>query len=114
MTSFIKKHAMLSISFAAAGLLTLFFLVRFLVSTVVWSDPGLQDQEIAGWMTPRYIARSWQVEPEVVASGLGIVMDGIGRRATLDEIAVAQGRSIAELIADLEAALTTAKGTGND
>lgn len=114
MTSFIKKHAILSMSFAAAGLLTLFFLGRFLVSTVVWSDPDIQDQEIAGWMTPRYVARSWQVEPEVVASGLGIVMDGTGRRATLDEIAVAQGRNIAELIADLDAALAIAKGARDD
>lgn len=104
----------LSLAFAIAGLVTLFFLVRFAASTMVWTDPALQNQDIAGWMTPRYVSRSWQVAPEVVASGSGVEMDGSGRRLTLAEIAAAQGRSVDDLIAELEATIDAALDASND
>lgn len=114
MTPFIRQHMILSLAFLIAGLVTLFFLVRFATSTMVWTDPALQNQKIAGWMTPRYVTRSWQVAPEVVSSGLGVEMDGSGRRLTLTEIAAAQGRSVDDLIAELEAAIAAAQDVSND
>lgn len=114
MTPFIRQHMMLSMAFLVAGLVTLLFLVRFATSTMMWTDPALQNQDIAGWMTPRYVARSWQVAPEVVSSGSGIEMDGSGRRLTLAEIAAAQGRGVDDLIAELEAAIAAAQDASND
>ncbi len=109
MIQFLRRHAVLSLAFAGALLLTLFFLVRFIVSTVAWSDPDVVEQPIAGWMTPRYVARSWHVAPEVVATALGLPMDGSGRRVTLEEIAVARGENLDALIVGLEAAIAAAR-----
>lgn len=114
MIEFLRHNAILSLAFLVALLITLMFLVRFTVSTVMWSDPENLEQPIAGWMTPRYVAKSWQVEPNVVAGALGIEMDGSGRRITLDEIAVAQGQDLDDLILNLEAAIAAALETSND
>ena len=109
MIKFLKQHALLSLAFAAALLFTLMFLVRFTVSTLAWSDPDQLEQPIAGWMTPRYVSRSWQVPPEVVSSALGLEMDGTGRRLTLEEISIAQGRDLDALVVELEAAILAAR-----
>lgn len=114
MIQFLKQHVFLSLAFAAALLLTLVFLVRFTVSTVVWSDPDRLDQPIAGWMTPRYVSRSWQMPPEVVAGALGLEKDGSGRRLTLEEISIEQDRDLEELVQDLEAAISDARDRGDE
>ena len=65
--------------------------------TVYWSDPAHRNQNIAGWMTPRYVGHSWQVPPEVIATALGLTQDGSGRRITLADIAESQGSDMAAL-----------------
>jgi len=109
MFQFIRSHALLSAAFALALAATLFFLGRFVVSTAVWSNPELREQPVAGWMTPRYVTKSWRVSPEVVAAALSLEMDGTGRRITLEEIAASQGRSLEDLIQTLETALRDAR-----
>ncbi|WP_227419528.1 hypothetical protein [Roseitranquillus sediminis] len=111
---FFKSHPILSMVFAIALVVTALFLVRFAVSTIVWSDPDPHQQPIAGWMTPRYVARSRQVQPEIVADALGLGRDGTGRRLTLDEIAVSQDRSLEELRLALEAAVRDARSETGD
>lgn len=114
MFQFIRSHALLSATFAFALAITLFLLGRFIVSTAVWSDPELREQPVAGWMTPQYVTKSWRVPREVVAAALSLEMDGTGRRITLQEIAVIQGRSLEELIQTLESALRDARGVADD
>lgn len=53
---------------------------------------------IEGWMTPRLVARSLDVPPEVMARALGTAQMP-GRRMTLDEIAAASGTTT-EALAD--------------
>ncbi|MHA6326346.1 hypothetical protein [Roseivivax sp. CAU 1753] len=114
MRQFIRNHALLSTGFAVSLAVTLVFLVRLIVSTVVWSDPDLIRQPIAGWMTPRYVAKSWQVPPDTVATALGLDKDRTGRRLTLEEIAAAQGRSLDALRLTLEAALQASRDDTDD
>ena len=52
----------LALALAAAGL----FAVRGVAFWVYWSNPARHEQAIAPWMTPGYIAHSWQVPRDVV------------------------------------------------
>ena len=109
-----KRHTILRLAFIAMFAVTLFFAFRLTVSTIVWSNPDRIDQAIAGWMTPRYIAKSWQLPAEVIAEALGLSLDGTGRRVTLAEIADLQGRDLGDLIRDLEAAINASRAGSND
>ena len=99
-----RRRRGLTLAFAAAVALTVFFGVRMVVFTVYWSDPDHRDQAIAGWMTPRYIAHSWDVPPEVVGRALGLTPEP-GRGRTMAEIAAERGQSVAALGAVIEAAI---------
>ena len=90
-------------AFVLAVLFTALFAIRSVVFVAYWSNPAHRDQDIEGWMTPRYIARSWHLPEDVLLSALGL--DGMpGRRMTLAEIARAQGIPLDEL----EARIATA------
>jgi hypothetical protein len=93
----------LLVGLVAAVALALLFGLRAVLFMQDWS--GEPDQDIEGWMTPRYLAMSWDVPPDVVATALGIARDGSGRRLTLDEIAEARGVPVSQLAAEVEAAI---------
>ncbi len=100
-----RGHRLLVLAFAAALALTVLLAVRTLLFTLHWSDPARQDQAIAGWMTPRYVALSWDVPSEVVAGALELDRDGSGRRITLAELADGRGVPVADLAAALDRAI---------
>lgn len=100
-----RRHRWLFLGFLLALALALFFGVRATVFTLYWSDPARRDEAIAGWMTPRYIAYSWQVPPEVVGDALGLAADGMGRRVTVGEVAQSRGTSVDAVARDLAAAI---------
>jgi hypothetical protein len=56
-----RRHPVLTTGFVLAVVAMLAFAVRFGVQVVYWSTAAHQNQQLEGWMTPRYIARSWQV-----------------------------------------------------
>jgi len=93
-----------------ALLALIFFSVRLVVFTIYWSDPAHRDEEIAGWMSPRYIANSWHVPPEVVGDALGLAGEA-PRRVTLNSIAAEHGTSVAALTAELETAIAAFRET---
>ena len=99
----LRHHPILATLFALALVATLLFAVRLGAALLYWSDPAHRDQPVAGWMTPGYVAHSWDLPPEAVQRALGPGTDLRGR--TLDEIAAAQGRDPAALVAALEAAI---------
>ncbi|MGG7643993.1 hypothetical protein ACQ5SP_04180 [Rhodovulum sp. YNF3179] len=99
-----RRRRGLAIAFVAAVALTLFFGMRMVIFAVYWSDPDHRDQAIAGWMTPRYVAHSWDVPPEVVGRALGLTPEP-GRGRTIAEIAAARGQSVETLGTTLEAAI---------
>lgn len=95
---------LLRIAFGLALLVTLGFGVRFGASLIYWSNPANRDQPVEGWMPVGFVARSWQVPPEVLAEALGLDPEQRTRQ-TLDQIARARGESLASVVTSLEAAI---------
>lgn len=98
---FFRDDPFLAWAFVLVLAVFLFFAARFTMSAVYWSDPRHADQTPAGWMTPRYVARSWDVPPEVIGEALSLTADGSGRRVTLAELAAARGMTVEALSAEL-------------
>ena len=87
----------------AAGLVALVWFGGHFVSDVLYfSDPAHREQPLAAWMSPRYVAKSWGLPPEVVADVMQLTPDH--RRITLDQVAERQGISLEELQRRVEAA----------
>ena len=76
---------------AAATIFIAIFGFRAVASFVYWQDAAHQFQPIKGWMTPRYVSKSWQVPPEVVPGAPGLEMAGGAGRVVPGEIAQARG-----------------------
>lgn len=90
---------------AAALAVSLFFAVRMTMFWIYWNDPAHREQEIAGWMTPGYIAHSWQVPREVVLKALNAPMPPPNGPMNLRELAEANGMTVDELIAAAQTAI---------
>lgn len=91
-----------------------FFALRLSMAASVWQIPAAHDDPLAGWMTPRYIVRSWDIPPEILAHALGLDPDGSGRRVTLSELAIEQGTDLDRLIADIDTTIAAYKAQQND
>lgn len=64
----LRKHPVLSAIFAVALLATVVFGIRMLMFMAHWGPPPPDQQPIEGWMTPRYVAFSWDIpKPEMFA-----------------------------------------------
>lgn len=96
---------------AAATIFIAIFGFRAVASFVYWQDAAHQFQPISGWMTPRYVAKSWQVPPEVVSGALGLEMSGGAGRSPLEQIAEARGVDVAAVIESLDAAIAAHRAT---
>jgi hypothetical protein len=60
------------------------------------------DAPVKGWMTLNYLERVYDLPKPEVAHALGLT-DPEARRLSLDRISRAQGRPLAQVIADVEA-----------
>lgn len=96
------------VAFVLAALLATFLGGRMVVRTIYWMDPAHHRQAPEGWMTPRYIARSWHLPVTEVETILGIV-DGSALASkgppTLERIAKALDVPLPDLIARLQTGL---------
>ncbi|MFO7921581.1 MAG: hypothetical protein R6U99_12390 [Nioella sp.] len=95
-----------------AIVVSLFFAVRLVAFWIYWADPAHQDQAIAGWMTPGYVAYSWDVPREVTFEALDLPARP-GEPVTLADLAAERGMSVADLAAELRAAITAHRGEGD-
>ena len=86
------------------------FGVRTIGNWVYWNDPAHIDQPIAGWMTPRYVAFSWDVPRPVMIDALGMG-DKNPEGRNLKRLAEAQGIPLDQLIARIEAAIEDHRAT---
>ncbi len=98
-----RRHPLLTTGFVLATLFTIMFAIRSVMFMIYWSDPAHRDQALEGWMTPRYIARSWHLPDDVVLKALGLEAMP-RRRMTLDRIA----RQTHVPLSDLEARIALA------
>ncbi|WP_342071231.1 hypothetical protein [Yoonia algicola] len=85
------------LAFVAILVLTCFFGMRTVSQSIYWADPARQNQTLAEWMTPRYVARSYAIPPEVVKAAWGLDADGPLRRASLETIAAEIGLPLEEM-----------------
>ncbi|GGD34282.1 hypothetical protein [Sinisalibacter lacisalsi] len=92
---------LLVLALAAAGL----FAVRSVAFVIYWSDPARQEQTIAGWMTPGYIAHSWQVPRAVVLEAVNAPVPPPAGPMSLRDLAALNEVSVDALIAEVEAAI---------
>lgn len=91
-----RKHRFLFIAFITALVVTVFFAARLLVFTLYWADPAHHDQPLEGWMTPRYIAHSYELPTGVVRDLLEL--EGAnGKRRTLEEIVKTSDLTLEEI-----------------
>ncbi|AHM05624.1 hypothetical protein roselon_03366 [Roseibacterium elongatum DSM 19469] len=102
-------HRPAVIAFGLALAVAVFFLIRLVVHTIYWADPAHRDQPLEGWMTPGYVARSYQVDGEVLRDAIGLAPRTVPEgRPTLSRIAAARGIPLEQLVAEIEAALVAA------
>jgi len=94
-------HRLLLIGFVLACFFTLLFAIRTVVFTIYWANPAHNNQPLAGWMTPRYIAYSYGVPNQSITGFLG--PEASGFHATLRKIAKAKGIPVKALEASLAA-----------
>jgi hypothetical protein len=97
-----RDHPWLVGSFAVALTVTVFFLVRIALFTVYWADPAHRDQAVQGWMTPGFIAHSWDIPRDAMQEVMGD-LDRSGRRRTLAQLSEESGVPLSELISRIEA-----------
>ncbi len=100
----IRLHPLAAALFGVATLAALIFAVRTVVFAVYWSDPAHRDVAPRPWMTPRYIAMSWDLPPEDIAEALKLEPP-LPHRPTLADIARQRGIPVEQLIAELTAYL---------
>lgn len=87
-----------------------FFGVRTVSNWIYWNDPNHIDQPIVGWMTPHYVAHSWDVPRRVMVEALAMGnKDPKGRN--LKHLAEAQGIPLEDMIAQIEAAIEDHRAT---
>jgi hypothetical protein len=73
--------------------------------SVYWNDPAHRDQALDGWMTPRYVAQSYDIPPEVFIPALFLDPAQKPRRISLDAIAAENGVTLGELQMRIDAAV---------
>lgn len=95
------------VAFVLAVLVALFFAVRLTIAMIYWSDPDHLRQAPKGWMTPGYVARSWQVDAQDISTVLGLDPRTQPRGQTLEDIARARGVAVGVVIAELASYLAS-------
>ena len=100
-----QHNRMALMAFVAVLCLAGFFGFKSVSQFIYWADPQHQDQTLAGWMTPRYVARSYNVPPEVVQAAFALDQDAPPRRISLDTLAAENNVTIDALQSDLDTAV---------
>lgn len=100
-----REAPLLTVGVLLAVALTLFFSVRLLMGAIFWADPAHRDVPPAPWMTPRFVAHSWHLPPEVVSEALAFKREGKDGRITLGQLAAERDVPVEKLIDDLKAAI---------
>lgn len=86
-----RHNRWLTLTFLITLTLALIFIVRAGVFFVYWQNHA--DEPIEGWMTVRYVAKSYQVDPKIIHDAIGLPRYGPDRRPLI-KIAREQGRPL--------------------
>ena len=97
-----RKHPWPTVILAAGLVALIWFGGRFVSEVLYFADPAHREQPLAGWMSPRYVAKSWELPPDVVAEVMQLTPGH--RHITLDQVAAGQNITIEDLQKRVEAA----------
>jgi hypothetical protein len=86
-----------------------FFGFKTVSAAIYWADPAHQEEPLAGWMTPRYVARSYQLPPALLGEALFFNPEQAPRRVSLAEIAAQNAVTLDDLQARIDAAAIAAQ-----
>lgn len=109
-----RRQPLLTGIFALALVLTVVFGGRLVLHSLYWADPAHRDQEIAGWMTPGYVAHSWKVPNKLVGDALGFTKETFEPGQSLTELAAERGVPVESLTALLYTAITEHRAGAHD
>jgi hypothetical protein len=99
-----RARPVLTTAFLLACAMTLFFAGRSVVQTIYWANH--RDEAVRPWMTVGYVARSWGLDGREIDALAGLPLPEVkGHPQTLAEIAADRAVPVAEVIAEVEAAV---------
>lgn len=85
------QHRIAFVTFITLLFGACYFAVNAIAAAVYWNDPRHQDQALAAWMTPRYVAQSYGIPPNVLGPALFLDPTEPPRRLRLEDIAATNG-----------------------
>ena len=109
-----SQHRIALFAFISALCVAGYFGVKAVTAAIYWNDPRHQDQTLAQWMTPRYVAQSYGIPPSVLGPALFFQPNEPPRRLRLEEIAAINGVTLEELQQRVTKATSAYRGNGND
>jgi hypothetical protein len=96
------KRKFLLVGFALAAVLTAFFIVRAVMFMIFWMDPERGMHPVEPWMTPRYIARVYDI-PREALQGILALAPGETPRVPLEKLAAQRGIGVEVLLEEIQA-----------
>lgn len=109
---FLRQNWMLLSVLLGAAVIAAWFIIHALLQFIWFHDPKHVDVDLRGWMTPRYIVRTYDLPPPLVMETLQLDPEGGHRPKTLKDIAQDLGLTMSELTALIrETAETYRQGT---
>jgi hypothetical protein len=98
----IRQHPLPTALLVAALAGLLWFATSFVREVLYFSDPAHQQQDLALWMSPRYVGKSWDLPPEVIVRTMELQPDHA--QPTLRDVINHLGITLEELQSRVEAA----------
>lgn len=101
-----RQRPVLTSAFLLACAVTLVFAGFTVTRAVYWANH--REEPVSAWMTVGYVGRSWGLDPRALDAVAGLPLpEERGHPMTLAEIARDRGVPVADVIAEVEAAIAT-------
>ena len=97
-----RKHPFPTVLLGAALAALAWFGFSLVREAMYFSDPAHREQDLAEWMSPRYVGKSWDLPPEVIIRIMELEPDH--KQRTLEDVTQHLGITLDELQARVEAA----------
>lgn len=99
-----RQHRALSALLVMAVCGLLYFGGSFVSEVLYFSDPAHRDQKLAMWMSPRYVAKSWDLPREIIIDVMQLEPDH--KQKTLADVTEHLGIGLEELESRIRIAKT--------
>ena len=102
------------VGFIALLCVACYFGFNAIAAAIYWNDPRNRDQPLARWMTPRYVAQSYRIPPDVLGPALFLDPTEPPKRLRLEDIADANGVTLDTLQQRITAATAAFRASRDD